>query len=286
VRLLDALYKDHAPRRRVGNAMKVATWRPGSLPSCVNVAHVVGGFGWKRPHKGRVVRLDRNAAFLSAAAAVRVAHGPLEHTGPANAWDANRAGYYLIEAHPWPHKHLPNPLGQPRGERVWVPAPTVQLLTALAREGRWSDVEILDSWTAAGVDLRSWANHARDLRAQLIERYGRDSEQVADFKVAYSQAVTMMIGVDKPGTGREWPKCQIHRPDWSHAIIALASATLWRAADTVAALTDTGPVALVNVDELHIPAESLPAVTDITAKRYLKLDNDGIKLGHFKVKAS
>ena len=282
LRLLAALETTHAPTRKVGNILKPPTWCP-ALPGITGIVKVISGFAWKRPYKGEVVALDRNAAFLSAAASVRVAHGPLENTGPLPGFDRERAGYYLIEAYPWHFaKQLPNPLGSVKaGSKVWVPAPTVQLLVALAERDRWGDVEIYDSYTAPGVDLRRWTTWVRDLRTRIIEDHGRGSTEYADFKIAYSQAITLMIGAEDPGRGRKW-KCRAHRPDWTHAVHAQASANLWRGADACLA-AEVGPVAMVNVDEIHLPGEALALLVD--AKRSpVRMDNTGTRLGTYKIK--
>jgi hypothetical protein len=283
IRLLKRLEGDLAPTRKVGNIFKPATLCP-PLPGITGNVHVVTGYAWKRPYKGRVIRLDRNAAFLSAAASVLVAHGPLEHTGPLNVFDPNRPGYYLIDAHPWAWRHLPNPLHNPRAAQVWVPAPTVQLLVALSGAGRWADVEIHDSYTARGARLNKWTDWVRDQRAGVITKHGKDSPRYTEFKTAYSKSITLMIGANDPGHGRKW-ECKAQRPDWAHAIHAQASASLWRAADACASATDDGPVALVNVDELHLPESAMSLVTDISQGGCpIRLDPSGLKLGTFKVK--
>lgn len=285
LRLLALLEGDLIPTRKVGHALRQARLCP-SLPGMTSLAHVVTGYAWQRPYKGEVVRLDRNAAFLSSAAAVLVAHEPLEHTGPLNAFDPQRAGYYLVSAHPWQeHRRMPGPLGNRCGKPVWVPAPTLQLLHQLAEAGRWADAEILDSYTAPGVRLTAWTNHLRDLRTSIITTHGVQSKQYEQFKIAFGQAITLMIGVDTPGSGRKW-KCKTHRPDWAHAIQSLCAATLWRCADACWSVCEEGPVALVNIDELHVPAAAMPTITDVTRKRIvIKLDNSGIRLGTFKVKS-
>lgn len=287
LRLLSALETTHAPTRKVGNVLKPAVLCP-PLPGITSVAHVVTGYAWQRSYKGgAVVRLDRNAAYLSAAASVLVAHGPLEHTGPMNAYDPNRAGYFLVQAHPWPLRTMPHPLGRPRAEQVWVPAPTLQLLHQLAEQGRWADVEILDSYTAHGVRLTRWTDMVRDLRAQVLQAHGPNSQRYDELKTAYSQALTMMIGEDNPGTGRRW-KCKTHRPDWAHTVYAQASATLWRTADRCAGLVDKpdlAPVAIVNTDEIHLPEAALTLVTR-GDRAPIRLDPTGQRLGSYKVKAA
>lgn len=286
LRLLSALESTHAPTRKAGNVLKPAVLCP-PLPGITSVVHVVTGYAWQRQHKGPVVRLDRNAAYLSAAASVLVAHGPLEHTGPMNAYDPNRAGYFLVQAHPWPLRTMPHPLGRPRSDQVWVPAPTLQLLHQLAEQGRWADVEILDSYTAHGVRLTRWTDMVRDLRTRVLQAYGPNSTQYEQMKMAYSQALTMMIGEDNPGTGRRW-KCKTHRPDWAHTVYAQASATLWRTADRCAGLVDKAelaPVAVVNTDELHLPEQALPLVTK-GDRAPVRLDPTGQRLGSYKIKAA
>lgn len=285
LRFLTALETTHAPTRKVGNVLKPAVLCP-PLPGITALVHVVTGYAWRRPYKGlNVVRLDRNAAYLSAAASVLVAHGPLEHTGPLNSYDPNRAGYFKVQAHPWNMRLMPHPLGRPRSDEVWVPAPTLQLLHQLEQQGRWADVEILDSYTAQGVRLTRWTDMVRDLRAEVLRRFGPLSDQYDQVKTAYSQALTMMIGEDNPGTGRRW-KCATHRPDWAHTVYAQASATLWRTADRCAALVDKpdlAPVALVNTDEIHLPEAALPLVTK-GERAPIRLDPTGQKLGSYKVK--
>lgn len=286
LRLLAALEGAYLPTRKVGNLMKPATLCP-PLPGMVNLVRPAHGYGWQRKHKGPVVQLDRNAAYLSAASSAVVAHGVLEHTGPLNAYNPTRAGYYLVMVMPWQHaRMLPNPLGDPRTSEIWVPGPTLQLLSQLAATGMWGDVEILDSYTAAGCRLTAWTTMIRDLRSAIITKHGRGSQQYDQLKQAYSQALTLMVGVDEPGSGRRW-KCKAHRPDWSHTIYAQASATLFRAAWRCTQLAPTaGPVALVNTDELHLPEQALPQVSDAGGDKSapIRLDPAGIRLGTFKVK--
>ena len=286
LRFLTALETTHAPTRKVGNVLKPAVLCP-PLPGITNVAHVVTGYAWQRKFHSRVVQLDRNAAYLSAAASVLVAHGPLEHTGALNAYDPQRAGYFKVQAHPWQSRSMPHPLGRPRSDEVWVPAPTLQLLHQLAEQGRWADVEILDSYTAAGVRLTRWTDLVRDVRAKVLQVHGPHSEQYEQVKTAYSQALTLMIGEDNPGTGRRW-KCKTHRPDWAHTVYAQASATLWRTADRCAGLADRpdlAPVAIVNTDEIHLPEQALPLVTR-GDRAPIRLDPTGVRLGTYKVKAA
>lgn len=285
LRLLAALEGPYAPTK--GHQRRPPYWRP-PLPSVVWAAHVVDSWAWSRPYEGPKVVLDRTAAWLSAASSVEVAHGELDRT--TCEYFTGDPGYYLIQVHPWREgDSLPNPLGHVRKgvTEVWVPAPTVKLLTELERAGRWPDVTILDSYTGDPVRLRGWAEFVRDLRVWTIERFGRDSEQYAELKQSIGMCWSLLLGQDQGiGHKRIW-KCKCQRPDWSHAVRALSSATLWRWAD---AAREVGypAVALRNIDELVLPVDALIPLTGMSGPRktrQLRIDPDGIKLGTFKVKA-
>ncbi len=288
LRLLAALEKSYAPLRRIDGQMRRPYLRP-ELPGITFAAHVVTGWHWSRPYSGSVAVLDRSGAWVAAASSALVAHGKLEHTGEIE-FDG-QPGYYQVQRHPWLEAdQLPDPLGDARGETVWVPGPTVALLRDLASEGRWSDVSVLDSYTGEGVRLNKWTGYVNDLRATAITKYGRDSEQYASVKVAFGQAMSLMLGgLGDAGVHRVW-KCGIQRPDWTHTIQAQASATLWRWANDCRQIApDHAPVALRNVDELVIPADAVEVVTSMArpgGRSPLLIDPEGIKLGSFKVKVA
>ncbi len=298
LRLLAALETSHAPRRKteVDGQMRMRgpLWSP-ELPGMIFAAQVVDSWAWNRRYDGPTVTLDRSGAFVAAAASVEVAHGALEHTGPLTEWDKTRTGYALTQVYPWPERDsMPHPLGTVRkgAEIAWVPGPTIGLLRELADAGRWPDVPILDSYTGDPVRLNQgkWTDLLRDLRAQAIGTYGRDSDQYAEVKQAIGQCWSLMLGRDREaGVGREW-KCRAQRPDWTHAVKTQASAMLWRWADACRIVApDYPPVAVRNVDELVIPVEALEVVKTIRAPGRaspLIIDQDGIKLGSFKVKAA
>jgi hypothetical protein len=63
---------------------------------------------------------------------------------------------------------------------------------------------------------------------------------------------------------------------------AQASANLWRGADACLA-ADVGPVALVNVDEIHLPGEALALLVDPRTSP-VRMDKTGIALGTYKIK--
>jgi len=288
VRVLSALETTHAPLRRHEGRMHQPYWRP-ELPGITGVAHVVTGWHWSREYAGEVAVLDRSGAWVAAASSATVAHGPLVHTGPLDEFEG-RPGMYKIPVYPWHEADtLPHPLGHVTGDEVWVPAPTVVRLAELVEQNRWPDVAILDSYTADGVRLNDWTTYVNKLRAHAIRTHGRDSDQYAEIKMAFGQALSLLLGSEDPGRGRVW-KCKAQRPDWSHTIQAQASAILHRWADRCRIVApDLGPVMVRNVDELVIPAAALEIVTTVTAPgaaKPLALDPEGIKLGTFKVKAT
>lgn len=282
LRLLRALETSHAPMRRVDGRMRKPYLRP-EVPGITYAAHIVAGYSWSRPYSGSAAVLDRSGAWPAAASSVVVAHGGLAHTGEVE-FDG-RPGYYQVQRHPWHEADsMPDPLGNARGETVWVPGPTVALLCELADESRWADVTVLDSYTADGVRLSKWADYVKTLRAEAITTYGRSSDQYADVKESFSRAVSMMQGQPL----ESW-KCGIQRPDWAHTIKTQASATLWRWADACRKVApEYPPVSVRNVDELVIPEPALEIVETVKAPGRaspLKIDPQGIKLGTFKVKS-
>jgi hypothetical protein len=296
LRLLRALETTHAPLRRGEDGRShYPYWRPAQ-PGIVETAHVVKGWAWSRPYSGPVHVLDKSGAWVAAGSSVLVGHGPLEHTGELEDI-AGLAGYCRVTVYPWTETDMPHPFGTPHesadwqpGGTVWVPTPTVALLRDLADADRWPDAEVLDSYTAPGVRINEWTRFVNDLRAYAITKYGRGEEYDA-VKTAYGQAMSLMIGRPKDdGVGWEWG-CGVHRPDWTHAIRAQASAMLWRRADQCRQVApELGPVALRNVDELVIPGDALDIVTTTpppgAAKPAVVIDPDGIDLRSFKVKAA
>ncbi|WP_226352806.1 hypothetical protein [Pseudonocardia sp. ICBG601] len=289
LRVLRALEEEFAPRRKDAEGrLRKPFWRP-PLPGITWAAHVISSWAWERPFSGEVVSLDRSGAFVAAASSVLVAHGRLEHTGECE-FDSQRAGYWQVQVHPWTERgELPHPLaGHGKATELWVPTPTAALLRDLAEEGRWADLTVLDSYTAAGVRLSDWTGYVNALRKEAITTYGRDSDQYAAVKTAFGQALSLMLGTPTSGNTREW-RAAAQRPDWTHTIQAQASATLWRWADDCRKLApELAPVALANVDELVIPADALEVVTTTPrpgGRAPLQIDPDGVALGSFKAKA-
>lgn len=281
LRLLAALEGPFAPLR----GGRTPYQRP-EMPGMWTLAHIIGGYHWERPYSGPVAVLDRSGAWPTAASSVMVAHGKLERAGEAEF--TGRPGYYLIQRHQWRHEDvMPDPLAGVEGDTVWVPAPTVALLVDLVDRGWWPDVTILDSYTGDGVRIHEWATFVNTLRATAIREYGRNSAQYKAVKNSFGMSVGLMLGrlADDSMVRREW-QCALRRPDWAHAIKAQASATLWRRADDCR-MVGVQPVMMRNIDELLIPASGLEIVTSIPqgkTRAPVLIDQDGIKLGSFKVK--
>lgn len=279
LRLLAALEKDYPPKKR--GDKQWPWWRPRQ-PDCLELVQVVSSWSWSRPYPNETVTLDRSGAWISAASSVEVAHGGLEHTGPGEF--AGRPGFYLTPVYPWLEEALPHPLGRVAEgqESMWVPAPRMTLLRDLAREGRWPDVVCLDSWTGEPVRLAKWATYVNGLRAEAIARHGRDSEEYDAVKVAFSQAIALMLGSRRAGQPREWEKSPVQRTDWAMAVQDQGAVNLWRAGNKCLR-AGVPPVAMRNVDELVLPAWGLEKVT-AGEKPAVALDPTGVRLGTFKVK--
>lgn len=283
-RLLHDLETIYAPKRKIDGHMRVPYWRPPA-PEIQDLV-TVPAHAWRREYTGPTVILDRSGSWISAASSVDVAHGPLVPTG---AGYRGRPGYYKVTVYPWSESGTPHPLAGHEGqETAWVPQPRAALLHQLAGEGRWPDGEPLDSYTGDPVRLDRWATHVNTLRAAAIGKYGRESKEYDAVKVAFSQAVALMIGSREPGKGRVW-RCQTHRPDWSYAIQDLAAVTMWRWVDDCGqTVPEHPPVAVQNQDELVLPAAALSLVVTrerSRGRKPLQLDPTGIKLGTFKVKS-
>lgn len=248
---------------------------------------VVTGFAWQRPYSGRVAVLDRSGAWLAAMSSALVAHSGLANTGEIE-YDG-MPGYYQLIAHPWYESAvMPSPIGNvTTGEPVWLPAPTVHLLRDLVRQGRWPDVDVLDSYTAPGVRLTDWTTLLKAVRAYAITTYGRDSEQYDMVKRAIGQVTSLLLG-EWDGSRRVW-HCLMRRADYTHTWQSQGSSTLWRWHDACRQVApELPPVALQNTDELVVPYDAVEILT--TTRRPgdldpMMIDPSGIKLGSFKIKS-
>lgn len=166
---------------------------------------------------------DMRMAYLSSALVVRLAVWSLKPTGKVDAYDPDRAGWWLVRLSPWQDKRIPDPAGYGDGDTRWVTGPTLSLIDPLVAEGIHGGYEILDSWTAPiiqasnGRPLKAWAERIRDgLYADLPGPAGA-AVKVA-LKQSYSKTVGSLNNLSAP----------IYRPDWHFAVIAQSRANLWR----------------------------------------------------------
>lgn len=201
------------------------TWAP---PNFVNVAPANALVEidyrrdqWSRPPEdgetSEVVGLDLNKAYLASAQSCLLARHSLRRTGRI-AFDTKLSGYWSIKLTTWNDSRLPRPGGYRRTDGAgceWVTSPTLALLSELAAEGKCDHPEIVDSYTAPGVQLlRPWAELIREGLAASAD----DPRLAAAFKMVYSETVGMFNS----------KRSRIKRPDWHHSIIAYARAGLWR----------------------------------------------------------
>ena len=279
-RLLAMLEGDYLPRARGRDALRRSkTPPPDAVLRSVRVP------SWRWVYKGpdakarlaqEMVYLDANAAWLTAASSVNVARDELQHTGPL-AFYPRLPGYYQVligDEDPWDDVRLMSPLGQAaHREAVWLPEPVVTLLAELAQKDQWPELVILDSWTSTEkCRLTAWTNQLRAMRVDLIE--SGDKQALARFKVAYSQAVTMIQGDEQ---------CQMRRADWHHAIRAQHTANLWRKT-WKCVNAGHGPIASGKVDALMFTQGDFMAIQQLTPPP-LRLDQSGMTFGTFKVDA-
>lgn len=272
----------------------------GPLPPAVHREVHTPVWRWERPGATagtELVDLDVNAAYLSAASSLTVAHGALEREH-VPAWAA-LPGYYLIDWHPWPAVgDIMSPLGTNDPADigpVWVAHPTVGLLVDLAKTGYWPNVVIHDAYTCSTpARLRKWAETIRDDRAAVIAQ--RDAaapgsaahasalQRYEDIKHGYAMAVQMLnTPYDPPGTPREQQRKRnrAYRPDWYAAIHAQHAANTWRKAWRCL-LAGHGPASAGSVDRLTFEVNAFHAI-EATAPCPIRMDPSGSTLGSFKV---
>jgi hypothetical protein len=253
-------------------------WRPDwstvepVAAGMVGEAHLV----WETPHPqllGHEHTYDGVRAYLAAAQSTPVAASSLRrHLRPA--YDPRAAGYWQISCEPWNEPRLPDPYGPTRAAaedgRTWVTTPTLALLMELAGRDHaphLAEPQIYQAWTAPGSRvLRKWAeklngNDDPDKGPVCGYRQARAHPFGGPVSKAIKQTYQQTIGQLTAG-GR------IHRPDWSHAVIAAARANVWRRMLTVAVSEHRWPLR-VRVDavtygsDLADPVAARPATFSI-----------------------
>jgi len=197
-------------------------WRTSRLPELERAYEAE--LSWTSPLPARGAyrhTYDRRMAYLAAASTVELAAGPLQATG--SRYEPSRAGWWLIDADPWTHPQMPDPLeGMWSLSGLWVTTPTLRLLHDLREQGWYGGFRIRSSWTGPQSRvLRGWAERLRDAIAAASANPGPDGQALtAALKAAYRQAYGLMA--------REGGA--VYRPDWHHAILAQSRVTVWRAA--------------------------------------------------------
>jgi hypothetical protein len=253
------------------------------MPPMIKEVHVPS-WDWKSPaydRNAKTILVDRNAAYVSAASSVRVAHGALDNTGPI-PFDNKRVGYWCVDfagtdeegmRDRWAYRDdLMSPLGTGRNRlRCWLAHPTANLLDELAEDGKFAPLRIVDSWTSTeGVALSKWSTGVQNHRLGLMD--AGTEEELEQFKKDYSKVVQMLL----TGEGFAY-----RRGDWHHAIVAQFAATSWRTLWNCHK-AGHGPVAAGSRDAAAFLPEDYDALT-MCEPSPLKIDNTGRALGTWKI---
>lgn len=205
----------------------------------------------------RVVTLDRNGSYPSAAGSVLVAANLLAHTGELAERGAT-AGVYLVAPVAWTDERIGHPLGRlaEQDGPLWVTTPHLQQLEKLAGEKVIAPPVILDSWTGRPTG-GLFTSYSKAVRAARDAATGEDYVNV---KRRSSIALRLL-----------WPKgdritSPFWRPDWSVSIRAEAAVRHWRVAYNAVQLGAT-LVQLGSVDEAAFldPAGDVPAPYELGA---------------------
>lgn len=291
IRALDALMTDYVPTWY--GIKPLWYWQPPAIDKQVRIP----SWNWRHANYEKhdpadLVTLDVNGAYLAPLSGAKLSLSALAHTGPQRSTPRNPLpGYYQVDVHRWQDTRIVSPLGGGQlGTKVWITAPTLELLGQLHIGGHWPDPVIHDSWTAPeerngkghGVTrLEDWAAWLKDLREDALD--SGDPEYREDVKNAYGAAINMLLG-NAEGADR---KSRIRRPDWNRTIRAAHAANQWRKAWRTLAL-GCEVLAMGNTDELtyhHDHVELLAREADTNPKAPIKFDLTGRQLGAFKIKA-
>jgi len=186
-----------------------------------------------------IVRLDKTAAYLSAAN-THLPVGPIVlDEDPYAAVREKRAGYHLVRV-----PEDPVVCGGPfhvREDRTtaWITTPTLKQIRGVVH-----DVEILESYTAPATEvlLRPWIDVLKAERAAALAQ-DPDGPLYAFVKNCYSLVISTM--------GESKANWELRRPDWMHIIRAQAFANLWNKA-LQATLAGVEVVKVGNTDEIWI----------------------------------
>jgi hypothetical protein len=241
---------------------------------------------WSRDHDGPLHGYDLNKAYLSAYAVVELPVGSLTHHKSGAGGDAfdGSPGIWRVKLSPWQYVDLlPDPAGYAPtledGSR-WLTTPTLTLLQQLTERGDYGGFEVLEYWgLGAGRRVtRKWAELINDVASA-----GRPVVAYAA-KQVYKQTYGM------------WARSgRVARPDWRAFIIATARCNLWRKMDKALRTNIMGVQQTLQTVSFTEAAEQAPMRVETDCVFYagitnwerdappgFKLDESGIKLGHFK----
>lgn len=219
-------------------------------------------------------KYDKVRAGITAAGVAKLSPPALVRTGPIREWDGKRAGWFSISVPPWNEPRLPHPCGPGAvlWERRWVTAATLDLLSALAGQGRIDMPEIIDSWSGPArpllLPLVKVIEEAWD--APLVDGryYEQDREQLRQaLKEVATRGFGMLAHVNAE-TGE--PASTIYRPDWFASIAATKRCNGWRILDEIATGEGRYPVwvdddAVVYASAEPDPYKAAPAAFSGTA---------------------
>lgn len=185
-------------------------------------------FNWRGPQPdfGTLFQFDATAQHMAAMNNVHVSGDFLQHRTPGEPVRQNLPGYYLVEPPYWGRSGcLPHPIGRldgEPGEPKWVTHVTLDFLMELHEDHGIVDApKLLDSWVS-DYRCRVFRNFGAILSNALRESatYTEDPVMHTAMKTVYKATVGLMARAG----GR------IHRPDWTHAVVAQARCDLWRKA--------------------------------------------------------
>jgi hypothetical protein len=290
-RALAKLEKEHPPRFNGFEPLWRAPQTPARIGNILTPSWNWTGSG-ELAEGDTPITLDLNAAFLSAAGAVEIAHSQLRRLGPVDAHKFRPRfetsvlpGYYRIVVPPWGWPDIVSPLGDgdlaKPGRQVWIAHPTLVLLLEMLENEYLGELEITDAWVShRRTNFREWCKAMRTAREKLLDQRDKADtlDAIADaelrykaFKQGYGSAFSMMI------TGKG---CKTHRPDWAHAVYAQHAATAWRKVWRVSAV---GPILWMGrVDAFTIGRQTLAAAVTKAPTPPLKLDPTGRRHGFVK----
>lgn len=241
-------------------------WNPECEPS----------FDWTRtptPAEAQTSCLalfDRGGSYLSTWSSLKIGVGAPEHHGDDLAFDARRAGWWLVqlpdrsEGDQQPYPDLLDPAGTRAGQQVWVTTPALEYATGSDLD---LEVEVLESWTWRPQRSKAWLNGLykvlRDALTHLRAVEGEDAAAVAYLvKQVYKQLSGHFISTDSDT--RERPELRgrddvldMHHPYAFHAMRAKARVAILHQVLKTGRTTGTWPLVVSNNDLIGYAADQV-----------------------------